>query len=198
MQCVVHGSGCSRMPEASQPVAGRWSGSDTTGKLPPTFEHPEGMPAGLPARSTLLGISPGERFSWRTICLHPCRGAVKGGHKTGGVAHAQPPATGWDASGIPFGYPCLFFVAPRCFRRGTAGIRSLPASSRQPTPEFAFALNGIEDLHTSTLVCPSCWFYSFSHGKKCTVTSWFPKSRRVPRVRSSSAKAASIRFYTAS
>jgi hypothetical protein len=32
---VVGGAGCLRMPEASQPVAGRWSGSDTTGKLPP-------------------------------------------------------------------------------------------------------------------------------------------------------------------
>jgi hypothetical protein len=27
--------GCLRMPEASQPVAGVWSGSDTTGKIPP-------------------------------------------------------------------------------------------------------------------------------------------------------------------
>ena len=32
---VVDGAGYLRMPEASQPVAGRWSGSDTTGKLPP-------------------------------------------------------------------------------------------------------------------------------------------------------------------
>ncbi len=31
---AVGGAGCLRMPEASQPVAGRWSGSDTTGKLP--------------------------------------------------------------------------------------------------------------------------------------------------------------------
>jgi hypothetical protein len=35
MERVCTGSGFLRMPEASQPVAGRWSGSDTTGK-PPT------------------------------------------------------------------------------------------------------------------------------------------------------------------
>jgi serine/threonine protein kinase/WD40 repeat protein len=34
---VCDGAGCLRMPEASQPVAGAWSGSDTTGKLPPSL-----------------------------------------------------------------------------------------------------------------------------------------------------------------
>ena len=39
------------------------------------------MPAGLFAQSTLFGISFGWRFFGRKSCLHPCRGAVRGGTK---------------------------------------------------------------------------------------------------------------------
>ncbi len=118
------------MPEASQPVAGRWSGSDTTGKIPPQFEHPGGMPAGLFARSRLPEVSFGERFFGRKRRLHPCRGALGGRNKTGGVAHAQPPATRWDASGIPFECNYLFFLPSH------AGI---PPASNSDTPICVFA-----------------------------------------------------------
>ena len=39
------------------------------------------MPAGLFAQSTLPGISFGWRFFGRKSCLHPCRGALRGGTK---------------------------------------------------------------------------------------------------------------------
>ncbi len=39
------------------------------------------MPAGLFAQSTLPGISFGWRFLGRKSCLHPCRGAGRGGTK---------------------------------------------------------------------------------------------------------------------
>jgi hypothetical protein len=107
-KCVVHEADGLRMPEASQPVAGRWSGSDTTGKLPPICASRRD------ASRAVCSIKVARSFFWSRFFgghrgLHPCRGALRGPHKTGVVAHARPPATDRDASGISFGYPRLLF-----------------------------------------------------------------------------------------
>jgi hypothetical protein len=82
----VHGAGCRRMPEASQPVAGVWSGSATTGKLPPIWA------SGRDASRAVCSIHVARNFFWRAIPLQeellaPLQDALRGGQNrwSGGV-----------------------------------------------------------------------------------------------------------------
>jgi hypothetical protein len=60
---------CLRMQEASQPVAGRWSGSDTTGKLPPNSCIPEGCQQGrLPDQGCTAFLLGNDSSEGRAAC----------------------------------------------------------------------------------------------------------------------------------
>ena len=130
------------------------------------------MPAGLFAQSTLPGISFGWRFFGRKSCLHPCRGALRGGTKpvvsltlNHRLQAWMPPASHSDA------IVCFFFV--RCLRADEYALhvtnvrspRSAPArlhfldpmrtrppsrSVRGPTlPETAFPRSCLFFTHTT-------------------------------------------------
>ena len=67
--------------------------------------------------------------------LAPLPGCFEGWDKTGGIANAQPPATGWDASGIRFERTYLVF----CFRKILLHKRIRSSSTIVLSPRSATA-----------------------------------------------------------